>query len=74
MQLILLHPQHGYYLKVKRQGKGNNYELNSRDDFPGFISARGDFITSPEVSQLFGEVSDLYLICSDGEHFDYYSY
>ena len=45
MQLCLSHPTHGYYMNPSN---------------PVFGS-RGDFITSPEISQIFGEVI---LLCS----------
>jgi NADH dehydrogenase [ubiquinone] 1 alpha subcomplex assembly factor 7 len=43
MQLILTHPQYGYYL--------------TRDP----IGADGDFITAPEISQMFGELIGLWM-------------
>ena len=43
MQLALSHPVHGYYMKPTH---------------PVFGS-RGDFVTSPEISQVFGEVPSL---------------
>jgi len=43
MELVLYHPQHGYY-QTKEP-----------------IGARGDFITAPEISQLFGEMIGLFI-------------
>ena len=43
MQLCLSHPTHGYYMNPSN---------------PVFGKA-GDFITSPEISQVFGEVRSL---------------
>ena len=40
MQLCLSHPTHGYYMKSTNKVFGSG----------------GDFITSPEISQVFGEV------------------
>lgn len=46
MQLALSHPVHGYYMNPSH---------------PVFGS-RGDFVTSPEISQVFGEVLALWMI------------
>jgi len=43
MQICLLHPEHGYYVKNPAIGTG------------------GDFITAPEISQMFGELLGLCL-------------
>ena len=46
MQLCLSHPSHGYYMNPAN----------------AVFGTRGDFITSPEISQVFGEVSALLMI------------
>lgn len=48
MAEALGHPQHGYYTKLRQQG----------DPF----GIAGDFITSPEISQVFGELLGLWAI------------
>lgn len=50
MQYALYHPIHGYY------------SFNRSESGKGFIGHNGDFITSPEISQLFGEARLKYFI------------
>jgi NADH dehydrogenase [ubiquinone] 1 alpha subcomplex assembly factor 7 len=45
MHLCLSHPTLGYYARMRDQSGSS------------ILGARGDFITSPEISQVFGEVS-----------------
>jgi NADH dehydrogenase [ubiquinone] 1 alpha subcomplex assembly factor 7 len=47
MQLSLGHPTHGYYMKPEH----------------AVFGTQGDFITSPEISQMFGEVRLTIIIC-----------
>ncbi|GJJ08348.1 hypothetical protein Clacol_002559 [Clathrus columnatus] len=49
MQLCLSHPEEGYYTKM-REGTKDIFGKN------------GDFITSPEISQVFGEMISLWLL------------
>jgi SAM-dependent MidA family methyltransferase len=44
MKLCLHHPTLGYYSRTDRSNKADPF------------GKRGDFITSPEISQVFGEV------------------
>ncbi|EGN98843.1 hypothetical protein SERLA73DRAFT_55110, partial [Serpula lacrymans var. lacrymans S7.3] len=46
MQLCLSHPTHGYYMRNEN----------------AVFGARGDFITSPEISQVFGELTAIWLL------------
>lgn len=48
MAEALGHPQHGYYTKPRRQG----------DPF----GIAGDFVTAPEISQVFGELLGLWVV------------
>lgn len=45
MQMCLSHPTEGYYMNPSHNVFGS----------------RGDFITSPEISQVFGEVNHIFL-------------
>ncbi|KAF8591209.1 DUF185-domain-containing protein [Ramaria rubella] len=49
IQLCLSHPTEGYYMK-------------KRSDDSDVFGLRGDFITSPEISQVFGELVCLWLL------------
>lgn len=51
MRTALLDPSQGYYASA-------NAEDNGRD----VLGARGDFITSPEISQVFGELLAVYFV------------
>ena len=44
MQMCLAHPTEGYYMNPSHS----------------VLGSKGDFITSPEISQVFGEVSIAY--------------
>ena len=52
MRQVLVHPLYGYYTE-KEQVDSNRKEINSISKIFG---PRGDFTTSPEISQLFGEM------------------
>lgn len=49
MRTCLLDPMQGYYSSANAEG----------DESREVLGSRGDFITSPEISQVFGEVSAL---------------
>lgn len=57
MRTCLLDPGQGYYASANSEGGEAIKELN-RD----VLGARGDFITSPEISQVFGELLAVYFV------------
>jgi NADH dehydrogenase [ubiquinone] 1 alpha subcomplex assembly factor 7 len=68
MQYALYHPVYGYYArkesKSTRMPEGipaYNGKLELAPNENSFIGKQGDFITSPEVSQLFGEMIGVFL-------------
>jgi SAM-dependent MidA family methyltransferase len=56
MTVALSHPQHGYYIR----GRQPTAELHGQQD--GVFGAGGDFTTSPEISQCFGELVGVWAV------------
>lgn len=51
MRTALLDPSQGYYASANADDQGRDV-----------LGARGDFITSPEISQVFGELLAVYFV------------
>ncbi|PWN24715.1 DUF185-domain-containing protein [Jaminaea rosea] len=59
MRTCLLDPAQGYYASANAPGQQEALEEHGGRDVLG---ARGDFITSPEISQVFGELLAVYFV------------
>lgn len=60
MKYALFHPIHGYYLRDRKSVSSSEPNAHCIDS--SFVSVQGDFITTPEVSQLLGELMAILII------------
>ncbi|GAX10386.1 hypothetical protein FisN_3Lh605 [Fistulifera solaris] len=55
MRMALTHPEYGYYTHGKTMTEGDEFDRDDHSDAKEDYVIGGDFITAPEISQIFGE-------------------
>lgn len=58
MAMALTYPEHGYYRRAERPGGSPGADLLGADP----LGAEGDFITAPEICQVFGELVGIWSV------------
>jgi NADH dehydrogenase [ubiquinone] 1 alpha subcomplex assembly factor 7 len=70
MQFCLGHPTQGYYTRARATTEGDGTSVLDHVGTTDVFGRKGDFITSPEISQMFGEVRPPFFpvlcVCADG--------